>query len=233
MSVALFMKLFALAVAGLVLLYIISLILIGTSLARYKKYWEEQNRQPISENATLYVALGDSTAQGIGASSPGKGYPGLIAHELNKRKPVQLINLSKSGAKVSDALTEQLPKLKDLPVNEKTIITVEIGANDMTGFNAENFERDMDQFMAELPKQALISDIPYFGGSRLNKLQPNVERANAIMYRLAEKHGFTLVPLHDKMRQNSGLKTLATDLFHPSNTAYKENWAPAFLERIE
>ncbi|MEO5743679.1 MAG: hypothetical protein ABIQ53_03685, partial [Terracoccus sp.] len=48
-------------------------------VARYGRYWA----QPRGGNAgILYVALGDSTAQGIGASRPERGYVGLIAERL-------------------------------------------------------------------------------------------------------------------------------------------------------
>lgn len=231
---------FALKVAGIglaiiVVIFMLSLFELYTQLGRYKAYWQKSNQKPASQNEILYVALGDSTAQGIGATNPRKGYPGLIAKDLENRqdKPVRLINLSKSGAKIKDALNDQLPELQKLGVNDKSVITIEIGANNMTTFNAGEFESQMDELMGKLPKQTLISDMPYFGQSRLKDKQPNVEKANEIMYRIAAKHNFKLVALNEKMKQNGGAKVFAPDWFHPSNTAYKQNWAPVFIDRIE
>ncbi|HEX5797987.1 MAG TPA: hypothetical protein VFX79_01410 [Candidatus Saccharimonadales bacterium] len=82
-----------------------------TQLARYQKYWTSSNLEDINKHDFVYVALGDSAAQGIGASTPLKGYVGLIAEELQKgrEKDVKVINLSKSGAKIADVLQAQLP----------------------------------------------------------------------------------------------------------------------------
>ena len=50
----------------------------------------------------VYVALGDSAAQGIGASTSDNGYVGLVADRLRERtgNPVLGVNLSRSGATV-------------------------------------------------------------------------------------------------------------------------------------
>jgi lysophospholipase L1-like esterase len=205
-----------------------------SQVGRYQAYWNRQNEQPPIKNELVYVALGDSTAQGIGASKPQKGYVGLVAAELAKQsgRPVRTMNFSKSGAKLSDALERQVPLLQKCNIPSDAIITIEIGANDMGNFNAAHFESQMDELMGKLPARTAISDIPYFGGSRNKKLEPNVADANVIMERLAKKHGFELVALHERMKNNSSLKTLALDGFHPSSYAYKSNWATAFLDHI-
>lgn len=228
-----------LKIAGIVIIvsilaYALSLLELWTQLARYQTYWSRQNDKSASANSVQYIALGDSTAQAIGASHPSKGYVGIISTELEKKydRPVQTINLSKSGAKVKDVLITQLPDLERRGYDKDTKITIEIGANDMIKFNAVEFEIQVDELMERLPAQTVISDIPYFGESRFKSKQPNVDKANEIMYRQAAKHNRVLVPLHAKMKQNGGIKTFAPDWFHPSNTAYKQNWAPVFLEKL-
>lgn len=225
------LKVIGISIAVIVILFLLSLFSLWTELARYQDYWTRQNNEPAKSDQIQYVALGDSTAQAIGASHPSKGYVGIISKELAQKynKPVQTINLSKSGAKVADVLNTQLPELERRGVTDKTIVTIEIGANDMIIFDAGQFEREMDEVMGRLPPQTIMSDLPYFGDSRFKGKESNVEAANTIMYKLADKHNLKLVPLHEKMKQNGGLKTLAPDFFHPSNTAYKENWAPVFM----
>lgn len=227
-------KMLIIAVAIIFLAIILSLFELYTQLGRYQSYWQRNNSKPAVAGEVLYVALGDSTAQGIGASKPQKGYVGLVAENIatKENSPVRTVNLSKSGAKVKDVIDKQLPALKQMSVNKNTYITIEIGANDMSTFNADTFKDEMDKLMSQLPKQTLISDVPYFGGSRYASKEPNVEQANKIMRTLASEKGFELVNLHDRMKQNSGIKTLAADMFHPSNTAYRENWALAFSERL-
>lgn len=231
MNIGTTLKIGGIVTVVLVLLFALSLFELWTQLARYKNYWDRQNQVSVTAGSLQYVALGDSTAQGIGATHPAKGYVGLIANNLSEErgKPVHTVNLSKSGAKIRDVLDRQLPELNTL---QPDVITIEIGANDMINFEPQKFEQEMDQLMERLPKQAVMSDIPYFGGSRFKSKQSDVEAANKIMYRLATKHGIKLALLHQKVKQNSGIHTLASDLFHPSNAGYRENWAPVFLDRL-
>lgn len=213
---------------------ILSIIEFATQPMRYQRYWNNRNQQARQQSdGLLYIALGDSTAQGIGAGAAKQGYVGVISDELAKKhEAVHTINLSKSGATIQDALSKQIPELNKLKVEDNTVVTIEIGANDMSKFNAQTFESQMDELMAALPKQTLISDIPYFGDTRYKDREVYVEQANQIMYKLAKKHGFTLVALHEPMKANGGRRTLALDQFHPSTWAYRENWAKAFLARL-
>lgn len=225
----------SLAILVVVALFLlaVSLTELYTQLNRYKRYWEASNAQA-DKSGFVYVAFGDSAAQGVGATRPQNGYVGLVAKALSDEygEPVQTINLSKSGAKVGDVLSAQLPVYENLKLKRTPVITMEIGANDILSFDSKQFEKEMDQVMERLPKTAIVSDIPFFGGTRFKSMQPRVVVANEIMYRLAQKHGLKLVPLHDKVKSNTSLRTLAVDIFHPSDKAYRENWAPTFLAGI-
>lgn len=205
-----------------------------TQIFRYRAYWNKVSYQPVPSGNLVYAALGDSAAQGVGATKPEKGYVGLVAKDLGKSsgKKVSIINLSKSGANVADVLDKQLPQLYDFGPKSDWVITLDIGANDMTDYKEQKFTSQMDQLMSHLPKQTLIADIPSFRGSRLAKHEPSVEAANAVMRKLAQKHGFVLVPLHDRIAANNGWRTYAADWFHPSNYAYRNNWAPVFIDRL-
>lgn len=208
-----------------------------TQLARYRTYWHKHNQTILSNGRAeniRYYALGDSAAMGIGATSPAKSYPVLVGKVVEERqvRNVELINLSKSGATVSDALREQIPVVESLGVSKDAVITVEIGANDMPNFDAEKFEKEMNELMGRLPKQTIISDIPSFAGSRLSRYERNVLEANEIIVRLADKHGLKRALLYDRVASNHGFSTFSVDVFHPSNRGYKENWAPAFIEQL-
>lgn len=227
-----FIKIAGIISAVIAILLLLSLAELWTQIFRYQNYWSRQNKT--SEGAILYVALGDSTAQGIGAARADKGYVGIVAKGISEKRDqsVRTVNLSKSGAKVKDVLSTQLSALEDLEINNQTIITIEIGANDIMSFDPLEFEIQVDELMERLPEQTLISDIPYFGGSRYRAKQSEVERANEIMYKMAQKHNRQLVPLHDKIKNNDGIKNYAIDYFHPSGYSYRENWAPVFLNRL-
>jgi hypothetical protein len=42
--------------------------------SEYRQYWEESNERARQADGPLWVAVVDSTAQGIGASAPDRGY---------------------------------------------------------------------------------------------------------------------------------------------------------------
>ena len=220
---------------GIILLVIgVMVVLLASSVSRYARYWQRQAKPSDQSNSLTYVALGDSTAQAIGASSPGRGYVGIIAKRLEQQKhqPVHTINLSKTGAKIQDVLDTQIPELNKLKAD---VITIEIGANDIKNFNAVRFEQQVSKLFAQLPKTTYISDIPYFGGiSRW--LDPSQERkvveANEILYKLARTDGRSLVELHQETQKNKYPWDYAIDYFHPNNIGYRA-WADAFWNKME
>lgn len=106
-------------------------------------YWA----QPRGEaGALLYVARGDSAAQGIGASRPERGYVGLVAQRLRDTtgRPVQVVNLSRSGARIADVLERQLPELAALG-RTPDLLTVAIGGNDVRAYDRATFARAADR----------------------------------------------------------------------------------------
>ena len=218
----------------IVTIYVVALIELWTQVGRYQAYWQRQNMQAPYDNELLYVALGDSTAQGIGASQPEKGYVGLIAEDLQKRssQSVRTLNFSKVGANLSDALDRQIPLLEKTKILPSTVITIEIGANDVREFDSERFKLQMDELMGKLPSQTTISDIPYFGGGLHRRLEPNVKQANLIIRQLAKKHNLKVANLHQYTSDDDWRQDYAADRFHPSNYNYRTAWAPAFLEQL-
>jgi acyl-CoA thioesterase-1 len=235
MSAILLLKIIIIGLITLVLVLVISLAELSSQLVRYKNYWNKNNQQVPQSGELVYVALGDSAAQGVGATSPRKGYVGLIAKELESStgQSVRIINLSKSGARIKDVLDVQLPKYQSLDLPEKHIFTIEIGANDIVTLDETKFEKEMNELMSKLSDNVFMSDIPSFTGSRLAKHEDNVLKANEIMERLAKKHHRHLAELNNRTQQNQSLKVFSADFFHPSNYGYKVNWLPAFMERIK
>lgn len=218
-----------------ILVVAILVIMLITSISRYANYWNLQAARTDLNNPLIYVALGDSAAQGIGADSPEKGYVGLIAARLNNQthRPVKIINLSKTGAKIDDVLATQLPKLSQL---KPDIVTLEIGANDIKTFSAAIFEKQVKELLERMPANAYISDIPYFGGrSRFldSSQERNVLAANAILHEQATGKNIRLVELHQETYQrNQNFWVYAIDYFHPNSIGYRA-WADAFWNKIK
>jgi acyl-CoA thioesterase I len=217
-----------LAIVGiLVLAEIFALIWLANSVGQYKKFWEKKAQE---SGEITYLALGDSAAQGIGASSPTRGYVGLIADKLAERtnKPVKVVNISKTGAKMNDYLTEQAPMIEG---RKADIVTIEIGANDIAVFNADDFRSNFKKVLATLPDSAYVSNMPLFN-SRPGSTD-NAKIASKIIEEELENYPkLVFVDLQKQTSDHQSIFGFAPDLFHPNNLSYK-NWADAFWLKIE
>ena len=202
---------------------------IGDTLHLNARWWKEQSAR---EGELLYVAVGDSAAQGVGASRPGRGYVGMIATHLRRRtgKTVRVVNLSVSGARLREAIAVQLPALEGL---HPDIMTVAIGANDIPEFDRTRFENELAVILDALPAGAIVAEVPsfYFGAA-----ERRVREANAVLHRLAALHGFEVAPLYLRTRRQGGvlyaLNQVAADFFHPNDRGYRV-WASAFLPLLD
>jgi lysophospholipase L1-like esterase len=221
--------------ALLVLVLIISSLriwLLYRQITPLHTYWQKQNTETVAD-ALVYVALGDSAAQGLGASSPAKSYVGLIAEALAKQqnRPVKIVNLSKSGAKIKDVLDTQLPQFKQLALPDDAAITIEIGANDMGSFDQAAFSSQFDQLLAALPKQTVVANMPYFGGGIFRSRERNVQTINPVIERLTKSAGLRQANLYQATKDNDSWRTYAADGFHPNNRGY-EGWYRAFWNEL-
>ncbi len=202
---------------------------IGDTLHLNARWWKEQSTH---EGELLYVALGDSAAQGIGASRPGRGYVGMLATHLRRRTgmTIRVLNLSVSGARLREAIDVQLPAMEGL---RPDIMTVAIGANDVADFDRTRFENELAVIFDALPSTAIVSELPsFYVGPR----ERRVREANAIVHRLAALHGLEVAPLYVRTRRQGGalyaLNQVAADFFHPNDRGYRV-WASAFIPLLD
>jgi acyl-CoA thioesterase-1 len=202
---------------------------LASTLHLNARWWNEQHSK---SGEMLYVAIGDSAAQGVGASRPGRGYVGMIAAYLRERNggTVRVVNLSVSGARLREAIASQLPALVRL---EPDILTVAIGANDIADFDPERFERGLTTLFDALPSHAIVSEVPAF---YVGTAEKRARAANAIVHRLADARGFGVAPLHRSTHSQGGaryaLNQVAADFFHPNDRGYRV-WASAFLPLLD
>ena len=191
-------------------------------------WWKEQRSKP---GELLYVAIGDSTAQGIGASRPSRSYVGVVAAYIraSTSKRVRVINLGISGATVGIAIAKELPALAKL---DPDIVTVSIGANDMPTFEPVRFQAQIEQLFDALPPHAIVADLPTF---YFLPAERRVRLANAILRAAAAERGLRIVDLHRAMAKQGpwGVITqFAGDLFHPNDRGYRV-WASPFLAAVD
>ncbi|WP_227497113.1 SGNH/GDSL hydrolase family protein [Planctomonas psychrotolerans] len=204
-----------------------SALILNETLPVHSKWWRDQVKV---KGDILYVALGDSAAQGIGATKPENSYVGILAEHIRQRtgSSVHVVNLSISGARVEDAIERQLPRLLDLTPD---IVTVSIGANDMADFEPERFGRSVRRLFSALPASSLVADLPSF---HLADGERKVTVANRIVHRAIAANGLTHVPLYKTTRRQTialALTQVAGDFFHPNDRGYRV-WASAFLPAL-
>ncbi len=229
---------FGLILAVLVVVEVVALLVMKSSVARYASYWKTRAAEPKQVGEFIYVALGDSTAQGIGATSPARGYVGLIATRIEQEtgKKVKVINFSATGAKLSDVLDRQLPAMKLLPEYQAgtiDLVTVEIGANNLTTYDEASFRSDYSRILTQLPAdKSVVSDMPYFNG--IVNVHGNDVAASRIISDLTaqnDKYDIPVARLYDELHDRHSLRIYAADYFHPSNYGYGI-WFDAFWPEI-
>lgn len=131
---------------------------VGRSNASDAHYWARPQGR---SGGLLYVALGDSAAQSIGASRPEHGYVGVLAQRLRDSTGhrVQVVNLSRSGARMHDVTDSQIPALAALG-RTPHVITVAIGGNDILQYDRAAFCLASDRLTSALPSSTYVADVP-------------------------------------------------------------------------
>jgi len=198
---------------------------VHAQVAPFARAWDEANDAARAGEGPLWVVLGDSTAQGIGATSYDQGYVGQLRAALDGHSsvPWRVLNLSRSGAKATDVVATQLRLLEAL-ADPPELVTCAIGANDMFPTPLPALLSSMREILRRLPKGAVIATVPQ--GLRPARAMAinDVIRAEAPAAGLAvaDVWAHTAPPWHDK---------LAADGFHPGVAGYAD-WAAAFAEAL-
>ena len=205
------------------------LMILRSRVTTYKNFWAVKST-PIS-NEFIYVALGDSAAQGIGASSPDLSYVKLIAAQVESRtsKRVRIINLSRSGAKLNDLLSSQIPEMRGL---NPDIVTVDIGSNDIAGGTSQDImSREYDQAIKALsPYPVIFSNLPDF---MWGTQQRDTTVMNNTILKLCNDHSIKQADLHAFTHSRMwSFNEFAADGFHPNNNGHR-TWARSFAPGVE
>lgn len=181
----------------------------------YAAWWEESNRAAIVSGRPLWVALGDSLTQGIGASAPDRGWVGQIAADPPARiADAAVVNLSFNGARVPDVIERQVPALRRLQDagHDVELVTLLIGNNDLV---SRRWRVTLDESM-----RTLLDLVP---DGTVVATQPGTQAAarsfNAVIDDAAARRGLPLADFRiNAMRDWRG--KLAADHFHPNDRGY-------------
>ena len=204
--------------------------------ADFAGYWRAHNEQVLTPepgigDGPLWVVLGDSTAQGLGAPTPDLGYVGQVVAVLRRRtgQAWRVLNLSVSGALIRDVLDAQLSAL---PVNPD-LVTCGIGMNDILYTAPGKLFGDMRSLIGAVPDGTVLLDLPVPSGvwgvvGRASV--PYVIRINRILHETAALRGLNVARISEHFTPPWGGK-FASDCFHPSQNGYQD-WSRALLAAI-
>jgi len=184
-----------------------------------------------------YVALGDSTAVGVGASRGG-GYPDRLASALRADGlSVGLTNLGQSGARIRDVITGQV---KRAVAAQPTLVTLGIGTNDVwRGTPVDEFQDDLDRIARRLKQTGAplvavnLVDLALAPVARLVPAalyEGRIEPFNAAIAEVSRLHGMHVVDLFSasKAMIPRSPHFFSSDGFHPSDEGYAQ-WAELML----
>ncbi|WP_345602954.1 SGNH/GDSL hydrolase family protein [Pseudonocardia adelaidensis] len=119
--------------------------------------WAAANLEARRATGPLWVVLGDSASQGIGATRRETGYVGVVHERLRHRDAWRVVNLSRAGAGVADVLTRQLPELIDLTRDQSAaLVSCIIGAEDIAR-RVPGLDVSLRQLLASLPSGAVVA----------------------------------------------------------------------------
>lgn len=186
--------------------------LVDGQVEEYHRRWDEANEIARSQNGPLWVALGDSSTQGVGASEWENGWTHEVLARLRATTgdPWRIINLSMSGGRFLDVADRQIPVLNTM-LDEPALVTCVIGSNDlMWRVGVRGVTSDANRAVDRLPERTFVS--------RLNGPGPRPKLLNNIFERGASTREHQLFNIWN---WPSGRGALAADRVHPSDVGYR------------
>ncbi len=208
--------------------------------ATFASYWAAHNdrvrqERANDENATrgpLWVVLGDSTAQGLGAPGPKGGYVGQALTQLrrNTGQHWRVINLSVSGALTRDVLAQQIPLLAD---EQPDLVTCGAGANDILFSAPGKLFADLRELLKAVPDNTVLLDLPLLTGfwgivGRISV--PYITRMNRVIHEVAERRALPVAEVSANFTP-PWVGKFSVDNFHPSQDGYRD-WTRALLAAV-
>jgi acyl-CoA thioesterase-1 len=188
---------------------------------QYAAEWQAHNAQALEQDGPLWLVLGDSAAQAVGASSRATGYVGLVLERLRAdRTPWRVVNLSRSGARIRDVVGVQLPAAADL---QPDLVTAVVGGNDAVGTSLGQWLRDIDRLVAALPPKAVVATTPR------GVFERKTRQANAHLLEVAAAHDLVVADLWS--RTGPPYRGRYADGFHPNDKGYLP-WADGIEQAV-
>jgi len=195
----------------------------------YATWWDDHNQRTSqsARSTPWWIVMGDSAAQGIGATHPLGGWVGQLDQLLIAAdRPHRLLNLSVSGARTSDLINVQLPRYEAFlrEMGSPALTIVEIGSNDAFGSaNIVAIRRNLSIIAERLPSGTVLTTLPSAGPSAIARM------SNTTIWSLSKRHQLVVADINRHYRPRRD--RLGSDAFHPNELGYSE-WTRAIAESI-
>ena len=191
----------------------------------------------------VYVALGDSTVEGQGASRRDANYVSRLHERLRAVYPAaRMVNLGIGGARSADVLAAQVRRAVDAVPD---LVTLSVGPNDITtGVPVARFERHIDQILGILERETtavvvvnLLPDLavtPRFRSSDARAVVGReTVRFNEALARQARAHRAEVVDLYAASQREVPARPelISGDGYHPSDAGYLR-WAELMWDGV-
>jgi len=191
----------------------------------------------------VYVALGDSTVEGVGASRPEANYVSRLHARLRAVYPnARFVNLGVGGATSADVLTRQLDRAI---ARQPELVTLSVGPNDITGrVPLADYARNMQTILGRLAAGTravivvnLLPDLAVTPRFRGRPEEATVGRLsiefNETLARAAGRYGAHVVDLYAASRREVPARPelVAGDGYHPSDLGYAR-WAELMWDAV-
>lgn len=206
---------------------------IRDQIGDFERRWTAHNNASTAGQPceSPWVLLGDSLSQGIGASNFTSTWPLRLLAEYKQAAPknqAALLNLSRSGARITDVRRIQLRSL-DQCTGDPRLITVTIGSNDlMRSFRLRRTFDLLDTFLSELAPwsergtRVVVATIPDRGSAV-------ARRFNGRLRSIAPEHGVEVAEIGSQATLDR--HQTAADRFHPNDRGY-ETWVKGFRPMV-
>jgi lysophospholipase L1-like esterase len=187
--------------------------------------WREIGAAALTSSLPLWIVLGDSIAQGLGATDISHSWVARIAGGLAAEgRPHAIVNLSRSGARSRHVHHRQLPLLAELH-REPSMITCGVGSNDvMRNPNPPSVSARINELIDALPRQTIISTLP------TPSANPPGRWVNRSIRRTAARRGIRVADIAPHLIM--GRRAWAGDRFHPSDLGYGA-WVEAYRVALD
>ena len=194
---------------------------VGAQVEPYARAWAEHNHHALSTPGRRWVVLGDSMAQGVGASAWDAGWVDQLRGPTRRRTATRSSSSTSrppgrappTSSSSRSRCCATCPPAVDTEATD--LVTVLVGSNDLFagGGHRDRLPDEFGRMVRALPRASVVATLP----------QPRAaaRRANSHVQDAAGRGDLVMVDMRAE-GPTSWRGRLAPDFFHPNDAGYAE-----------